>query len=80
MKGLLKGDVPNSLLTSINQTLIFESYAVWSGFKNKYQKDITCTQGIGLCAQNMITIPTSIININEVPKPSFDEHKNLHFD
>ena len=35
---------------------------VRSGAKNKHQKGV-CFKEIGLCAQNMISIPGSIVNI-----------------
>ena len=44
---------------------------VWCGFKNRYQEDM-CSKHIGLCAQNMITIVGSIININGVEEDLYD--------
>jgi hypothetical protein len=48
-------------VTFLIGTHIFQWYTVWCGSKN--QKAHPCLQGIKLCAQNMITIIGSIINI-----------------
>ena len=58
--GPIKGDVPN-LVTYLNQTPMFESYAVKYGSKNVYHKDM-CLKVIGSRAQNL-TILGSIVNI-----------------
>ena len=47
--------------------------------KNGYQKDMSLKE-IGSCAQNMIGILNSTVNIVEGFIGSFDEHENLHFD
>jgi hypothetical protein len=39
-----------------------EQYVLWCGSKYGYQKDM-CKKEIGFCAQSMITIPGSIVNI-----------------
>ena len=49
-------------ITYFYRTLVFEWYVIWRGLKNKYKKDM-CLKEIGLCAQNMITILSSTINI-----------------
>ena len=56
-----KVDVPNSV-AELNQTSISGWYLVRCSSKNGYQKDM-CLKGIGLCAQNMITILGPIVNI-----------------
>lgn len=50
------------LIWFLNQTPIFERYVVRCVSKNEYQKDIHL-KDIGLCAQNMISIPSSIVDI-----------------
>ena len=54
---------------------------VGCGSKNKHRKDIMCLKEMALCAQNMLTILGSIVNIigGTYIWPC-DEHKNLHFD
>ena len=58
---VLKVDVRN-LGTHLNQTPIFEWHAVWYHSKNGYHED-TCQKATGMCAQNMITTLTSIVNL-----------------
>ena len=47
---------------SLHWTPVCEWYLVWCGSKNGYQKDM-CLIEIGLCAQIMITILSSIFKI-----------------
>jgi hypothetical protein len=56
-----KVDMPK-LVTSLNQTPIFQWYVVWFGSKNGYQEDM-CLREIRLCAHNMITILGSMLNV-----------------
>ena len=56
-----KVDVPNSN-TKIIWSTIFEYYVVRCGSKNQYQKG-TCLEEIGLCAQSMLTILVSIVDM-----------------
>ena len=53
-------DVPN-LVTSLNRTPIFMWYVIRCKTKIKYQKYM-CSNEIGLQAQSMITILSSIVN------------------
>ena len=55
-------NVPN-LVSYLNQTPIFEWYVVWCGSKNEYQNYNVCLQEIGLRAQNVITILSSIVSM-----------------
>ena len=57
----LKVDVPNSNRTTM-WTSIFEWEVVDCRSKNEQQKDM-CLEEIGLCAQNMLTILSSIVNM-----------------
>ena len=52
----------HNLITSVNWTPIFEWCMVWWGSKKEYQEEM-CLTDIGLCAENMITILSSIVNI-----------------
>ena len=61
---------------SLHWTPVCEWYLVWCGSKNGYQKDM-CLIEIGLCAQIMITILSSIFKIFGGPTWPFNEHKNL---
>ena len=45
----------------LNQTLVFEWYVIWCGFKYGHQKDPRLNQ-IELRAQNMSIVVGSIIN------------------
>ena len=56
---MLKVSGPN-LLTYLNRTLIFE--LVRCGSKYGHQNNI-CSKDIGLCAQNLLTILGSFVNI-----------------
>ena len=47
--------------------------------KAGYQKDISLNE-IGLCAQSMITILGSVVNIIWGIYRAFNEHENLHCD
>lgn len=67
--------VPN-LVTSDNQTSIFEWYEVRCGSKNGYQKDMYL-QGIGHHAQNMVTTLSSVVNMIG---GTYNKHNSLHFD
>ena len=58
----LKVDIPNSV-TCLTRTPIFRWYVVRCGPKNVYQKIIMCLKELGLQAQNMVTILSSIVNI-----------------
>ena len=55
--------MPNSV-TYLNRTHVFEYYMVRRDSKNGYQKDMYSKE-IGLHAQNMITIISSIVNLTE---------------
>jgi len=61
------------LLTFIGH-LYLSGYVVWRGLKNGYQKD-TCLKEIGLCALNMTTILSSIVNTTGRPIRRIYEHK-----
>ena len=52
--------MPN-LVMYLNQTLVFEWYVIWHGFKYGHQKDPRLNQ-IELRAQNMSIVVGSIIN------------------
>ena len=54
--------MPNSVMY-LDRTPTFKWYVVWCGSKNRYHKGNMCLQEIGLHAQKMITIPSSIVNI-----------------
>lgn len=56
-----KVDMPNSV-NDLYGTRISQWYVVRRGSKNGYQKDMRLEK-VGPHAQNMITIPDSIINI-----------------
>ena len=59
---LQMGHAPH-LVTYLDWTPLFECYMLWCGSKNKYQKGILCFKKIGVCAQNMKTVISSIVNI-----------------
>lgn len=56
----MKMDVPNSVAYA-TQTPLFKWYVLRHGSKNIFQKDM-CLQNTERCAQNMITILSSIVN------------------
>ena len=58
---LYKVDVPKSKLTII-WTLIFEGHVVRCGSKNQHPSHM-CLKEIGLCAQNMLVILGSRVNM-----------------
>ena len=70
--------VPN-LNTIINWTLNIEWHVVRCGYKIWHQKHM-CLREIALCAQNMLIILGSIVNIIGTPIWPLNEHVNLHFD
>ena len=74
---LLKIDVPNFNTRTI-WTFIFKWYVVRCGSKNGHQND-TWLKDIGLCAQNMLSILGSLINLFKGPIWLFNEHENLQF-
>lgn len=53
--------MPN-LVTNLNWTPMFEGYVARWVSENGYQND-KCSQEIGLCAPNMISILSSIVDI-----------------
>jgi hypothetical protein len=72
-------DIPFfSFFSYYNTVPMFECYVIWCGSKNIYQKDM-CLKVSGLCAQNMITILDSIINIIGEPIRPLNEHEIVHF-
>lgn len=60
-RATIKVDVPNSV-KDLYGTSIFQWYVVRRGSKNGYPKDMRLEK-VGPHAQNMMTIPDSIINI-----------------
>ena len=52
----------SNLVIYLNQALLFKWYAIRCDSKNIQEKDI-CLKGIGLHAQNTVTILDSMINI-----------------
>ena len=65
---------------AIKRRPIFEWYVISCGFKIGNQKGDMCSQGIGLCAQNMLAIVGSIVDMIGGPIWPFNEHEKLHFD
>ena len=58
---------PNSI-TQLKQTPIFGKWSVVRcGSKNDHQKGIVCLKEIALCAQNLLPILGSIVNVIEEP-------------
>ena len=55
---------PFMIIIVLNQIATFVWFVVRCGLKNAHQNDI-CLQDIGLCAENMVTILPSIVNIIE---------------
>ena len=57
-----KVTIMHILVNYLTQTPIFEWCMVRCGSKNEHQRNM-CSKEIGLCAENFITIPGSIVNI-----------------
>ena len=70
----------HGLVTYLNWTLIFESYVVWYGSKNGYQKYMIFFQGDWTTSSNYTTISYSLVNKTGEPIWPFHKHENLHLD
>jgi hypothetical protein len=58
---------PDSI-TQLKQTPIFDEWSVLTcGSKNDHQRGIVCLKEIALCAQNMLPILGSTVNVIEEP-------------